>query len=194
MSPGFGEILLQRYAAQQLHHQVGPPILLPGVINRAHIGMVQRGRRACFAQEAFMRQVAAGAGCCVARRVVRLRRQGRAAARIRRQITSQKPASARPRAPAAYPARDTLRPCRRHRSSRSAGTGPNCVPSAIVWGLAAVDSEAWNGASLSAAEFCGNVFNLCESTPAKSTGIKAASSGGGITMFCIVARSLQAAD
>ena len=73
VSPGVCEILLQRHAAQQLHHQVGPPILLPGVVNRAHVGMVQRGRRTRFAQEAFMREVAAGVRCCLARRVVRLR-------------------------------------------------------------------------------------------------------------------------
>ena len=54
VSTGFGEILLQRDAAQQFHHQVWPPILFPGVVNRADVGMVQRGRRTRLAQETFV--------------------------------------------------------------------------------------------------------------------------------------------
>jgi hypothetical protein len=49
------EIVLERLAPQQFHHQVGASVLFPGVVNGANIGMVQRGRGACFAQEALMR-------------------------------------------------------------------------------------------------------------------------------------------
>ncbi len=54
MSPGVGEILLQRDATEQLHYQVWPPILFPGVVNRADVGVVQRGRGTRLAQETFV--------------------------------------------------------------------------------------------------------------------------------------------
>ncbi len=118
------QILLQRLAAQQLHHQVGPAILLPGVIDRAHIGMVQRGRRTRLAQEALMRQMAAGVGrgCPGVRR-------GRAAAdRCSEQIALgnqlQRDLALQPR----VQARDTPRPCRPRRSSRAGGTDQTVFP------------------------------------------------------------------
>ena len=85
----FGQILLQRHAAQQFHHQVGPSILLPGVMDRTNIGMVQRGRGTRLAQKAIMGEVRARMGRSMPGRIVRARRacrRGGSTAQVRNQV------------------------------------------------------------------------------------------------------------
>jgi hypothetical protein len=71
-SAGFGDVMLQRLAAQQFHHQVRAPILLSRVIDCAHVGVVEGSCGTRFAQEAFVREMAAGVRCCVRGCVVEL--------------------------------------------------------------------------------------------------------------------------
>jgi hypothetical protein len=71
--------LLQRLSAQQLHHQVGPAALLPNVINRADIGVVQHAGGLRLAQKPPLRQ---GTGCRW-RTAAHRRRRATAAKRLR---------------------------------------------------------------------------------------------------------------
>ncbi len=48
------QILLQRFAAQQLHDEVGLPFLFADVVDAADVGVVQCGGGASLAQEAFV--------------------------------------------------------------------------------------------------------------------------------------------
>ena len=50
-----GDDVLQRQAVQILHGDERPSLLLPDVVNGADIGVIQGGRRLCFALEAGQR-------------------------------------------------------------------------------------------------------------------------------------------
>ena len=73
LAAGSRHVLLQRHAAQQFHYQVGPSVLLPGIMDGAYVGMVQRGCGTRLAQKAFMGEVGARMGRTMPRRVVRAR-------------------------------------------------------------------------------------------------------------------------